>query len=498
MTHERLTRWLGRADLEWILLSLWVALLGVQLPVEIPNFRFSPADIVLAALMVVLLVRRRHDLLSAAVARTPLHIALVLLLVALFWGSLVSLLRTGTLVREAALNKDVGFFVLAAIVLAIETLVRSAADIRAMLRVFLTAGTVVTWTAAFTTLLVPIATNGELGQRFVGFLLNPSANALFLAVLLMAQIGSAVGRRIVLWSQSAQVANTFGLTLLLVLTLSRSTWLATLIALALLVVLVLRDRPLLPVLVGLALLVVSAQPLVAALAPVVAQATSGRVGTFEREVAPASTPPPDLGLILAKSSAPNPSRTASGTPAPTPPPTHFPSPTTTHSSAAATPEPTLAPSVASRYVQDALLTAADRFGGTDRIAFNVVAFKLWLADPVTAAAGIGLDVFLQISPMVFGTPVIIHNTYLWLPVEMGIPGLAALIALVVTMCWVARGVGRSGLDRSIVVAIVGTILVFMIWIAENEGLYQRTLWMTLAIGSAAIAAQAAARTGRSD
>jgi FtsH-binding integral membrane protein len=113
--------------------------------------------------------------------------------------------------------------------------------------------------------------------------------------------------------------------------------------------------------------------------------------------------------------------------------------------------------------------------------------KLWLADPTTTLAGLGLEVFFLITPAFAGTASIIHSTYVWLPVEMGIPGVIALIAFLYAVLWVARGLTRNAVDRAPVVAVIGSLLVFLFWIAANEGLYQRTLWLMLGLGGAILA-----------
>jgi hypothetical protein len=193
---------------------MWISLLGVQLPVDIQNFRFSPADVVLGVLMITLLIRRPRDVVEAIVPRTPVQFAIAALVVALAWGSAVSLLRTRVLVQEAFLNKDAGVLVLGSIVVACRVVSRDITNVRHLLRTFLVSGTIVTWVAAVFKLLLPIALNASFTERFDGFLLNPSSNAVFLAVLLMVQIGFAIGQPRV----GVGALNAAGITLLLLLT----------------------------------------------------------------------------------------------------------------------------------------------------------------------------------------------------------------------------------------------------------------------------------------
>jgi hypothetical protein len=323
----------------------------------------------------------------------------------------------------------------------------------------------------------------------------------------MVQIGSAVDQP----RARLGVLNTAGLTLLLLLTLSRSTWLAVMPALVAVVVLVARRPRWLPAAVAAVLLIFTAQPLISVLGPVMSQVLAGTVGRFEREIAPKVTPPPDIGQLLGSS---RPTASPSGTPDATSTAvavgtgTHGTGPGTSTSMPAGTqpanatptggpartPEPVVPPvSVAQQYVQGAQSAANDRFGATDRLAFNVVAVKLWLGSKTTTLAGIGLGVFLQVSPQLFGVGAIIHNSYLWLPVEMGVPGVIALLAVLYAMLWTCWLLVRTRIDKAVTVGIVGSLFMFLIWIGENEGLYQRTLWMVLALGAVAIRPRAVAQ-----
>ena len=118
---------------------------------------------------------------------------------------------------------------------------------------------------------------------------------------------------------------------------------------------------------------------------------------------------------------------------------------------------------------------------------------MWLGSKTTAITGLGLGVFLQVSPQLFGTAVIIHNTYLWLPVEMGLPGIVALLAVLYAALWTCWYLVRDRTDIALTVGIVGPLLVFLMWIVANEGLYQRTLWMLLAVGAIVVRTRVSVR-----
>jgi O-antigen ligase len=131
--------------------------------------------------------------------------------------------------------------------------------------------------------------------------------------------------------------------------------------------------------------------------------------------------------------------------------------------------------------------AAEQNGATDRLALDVFALQLWLHDLGSALTGIGLGVFFALTPFTaFGYPTVVHNTYLWLPVEMGLPGVVALIAFAYAAIWLLRACWRYHRGDFTTIA-VGSFALFGTWGALNEGLYQRTLWLLFAVLSAVVA-----------
>jgi len=524
--------WLSdRSAVEWFLFSIWLALLGLQLPVGIQNFRFSPSDVALALLTVTILFRRSGQV-RAVVTRPDLAVVAVgVLMLALAWGSLVAVVRVGTLVQEAWLNKDIGVFVLACTVIAIKTLVRGPDDVRIALRVVLTAGTVVTWLGLAGDIVTAIAEGQPLASgvgRFSGFLLNPSSNGIFIAALVMLQLGSLRGR-IVTWPRAVQLANCVGLVALLLATLSRSTWLALLIVLIGAVVVIARERPreaAVPFALATLIAAAAAQPFVQALSPVFDQIARGEIGRPTREVqGPIGTPAPKFSAIIGDlpvgtirptvaaaspassvaPSTPTTPSTATGTPnatstsrsTPTFAATSTATPiavTSPSAATSATPGPAAQPTAAvaptatpaldvAAYARSAAAIAQDRHGAADRVAIDMIALQLWFAGPSTVLAGIGLGVFFQVTPYTpIGVPVIIHNSYLWLPVEMGLPGLTALVVILLAIVSASVSVWRR-VDRDLALALCGTLAVFVVWISMNEGLSQRMLWVALGLTS---------------
>ena len=460
--RELLENLLGRADAEWLLLSLWVGLLGIQFGVN-ETLRIAPSDVVLALLMFLIAVRDRDALVRVVRSRVPLNIALLLVAVALIWGTAVAFVRTGSVAREALLNKDLGVVVLASVTVAIRCVVRSPSDLRNILRTFVIAAATTTALALLDETVVPLVRGTAPPTRFEGFLLNPSANAIFLGVALLGLIGLDRGNA-TRHRKMLSVGGALFFACTIVLTLSRSSWIAIIVSLAALIALR-RTRVALPAISLVILLLFVVQPLAASLMPLVGQLESGRLGAFERDIAPHATPSLDAQAAL---------EAASATPRATVPP-----------APSAAVAPTSSGTVTQQFVSTASIVATDQYGATDRVALDILAVRLWVSQPSTFVTGLGLEVFLAVSAAYAGAPLIIHNTYAWLPAEMGIPGVAALLSVLYAMWWVARGAWRAG-ETSVGPAVTGAVILFAVWIGVNEGLYQRTLWMTLALGTAAI------------
>jgi hypothetical protein len=437
-----------------MLLASTAALIGVQVAV-VPGINLALSDLLLAALMLVLVIRHRAAFVAAIRPTTPVHAATLALLGALLWGSAVTYARTGELGRDVWLNKDLGWLVLASIIVAVRATIRSTDDAVHLLRWIVIGALLVEASAA----LLFIATGGgPSGLRFDGLLLNPNANGAFLSVALFVLIGATRDDRLFPFgSWTVRLAAGF-LTLLLVATLSRGTWIAAIAALVIVAVTLMRRTPLLPATCAAVLVLFSIQPLTAALTPLWAQIARGQVPASERDFGPGDTLPPNLGPLI-----------AGVTPRPA-------------SSQRPSQLPTRPPSATPNYLDAAQAIASERFGASDRVALNILALKLWLAAPATALTGIGLGVFARVTPFVFGVPVIIHSTYLWLPVEMGLPGIAALCSLLFAGVWVVKRTTKFG-GTGLAVALTGSLLLLAFWSGLNEGTYQRALWFLLAIGS---------------
>lgn len=448
----------------WALLIAWASLLGLQL-IEIQRFRVAPSDVVLGALAVTMAIRERTGVLAVIRKWTPVHTALFALLAALAWGSAIAVLRTGVLVQDAWLNKDVGWLVLALTYVCVHVLVRSADDVRTVLRALLVGGTVTTWLAVAWTVATRIASNGSGDLRFQGFLLNPSAEAVYLSVLIVVQVASAYRRGIVDWPTWLQRLNALALIAVLLTTLSRSSWVATLVTLGIVGIFSVQ-RTRFPLALACALLLFVGAPLIESIRPVAYQVAGGQEPTTLRERTPVGSPP----LALQELASAIPTKAPGAQLQPTSRPSD-------------TPVPTATAQGLESFVTGASAVASEQYGASDRLALNVIGIRLWLSSPSTAVTGIGNGVFLQLSPYTaIGASLAIHSTYVWLPVEMGLPGIAALLAFIVAAIWAVRGVVRLG-EFDLVIVFLGIGVLFAVWIGINEGLYQRTLWLMLSLAT---------------
>lgn len=109
------------------------------------------------------------------------------------------------------------------------------------------------------------------------------------------------------------------------------------------------------------------------------------------------------------------------------------------------------------------------------------AFELWLTAPVFGA---GLGSALDASVAKHGTPLIIHNTALWLLAETGIVGLAAFAGLGWVMTRPLFPL-RTGDDHACFrLAALLILVLFAIMSLAHEMLYQRVLWLMLGLALA--------------
>jgi glycosyltransferase involved in cell wall biosynthesis len=108
--------------------------------------------------------------------------------------------------------------------------------------------------------------------------------------------------------------------------------------------------------------------------------------------------------------------------------------------------------------------------------------RLWLNRPL---AGIGLGRFLVESPRWFGQPYQIHNTYVWILVEMGLLGLLWFGAFIWIVAEEYLAAARIESERRWWAIGLGAAFISILgFMVGTEGLYQRPLWLLVALAAA--------------
>jgi glycosyltransferase involved in cell wall biosynthesis len=127
---------------------------------------------------------------------------------------------------------------------------------------------------------------------------------------------------------------------------------------------------------------------------------------------------------------------------------------------------------------------------TANIRYTQIAegLRLWTDAPF---AGIGLGRFLFESPRWFGHPYQIHNTFVWILVEMGVLGFLWFCAFT----WMVIDEYRIGLrsadDRKWwAVGFCAAFVSLLGFMLGTEGLYQRQLWLLVGVAGAVGAGRA--------
>jgi len=124
----------------------------------------------------------------------------------------------------------------------------------------------------------------------------------------------------------------------------------------------------------------------------------------------------------------------------------------------------------------------------ERMTANEVGLGMVADSVANIYIGIGVGTFLERSGERDDTKgIMIHNTFLWILVELGVVGLLALLAILGAAfrnCWrVAR---RRGSERPIAVGVCCALIGSMFWFLGTEGLWHRHVWFLLLLSEAAV------------
>jgi len=113
-----------------------------------------------------------------------------------------------------------------------------------------------------------------------------------------------------------------------------------------------------------------------------------------------------------------------------------------------------------------------------------LAWDTFMDSSTNFVAGIGVGTFYEMQSNGL-VPLLIHNTYLWILVELGPIGLCLLIAVLYRVLRDAYVVARAKLPESdIAVGVICAMVSVLIWFAGTEGLWHRHVWFLFALSQA--------------
>jgi glycosyltransferase involved in cell wall biosynthesis/uncharacterized membrane protein YbhN (UPF0104 family) len=107
-----------------------------------------------------------------------------------------------------------------------------------------------------------------------------------------------------------------------------------------------------------------------------------------------------------------------------------------------------------------------------------VGLQMWLENPIFGA---GLGVFMAQSVDLFGRPLVIHSTPIWILAEFGLFGAVVMSS---AFGWILLFLYRSDLSTPQSRAVVMVLVAFAVFGLAHEIFFQRIFWLVLGIGLA--------------
>jgi O-antigen ligase len=120
-----------------------------------------------------------------------------------------------------------------------------------------------------------------------------------------------------------------------------------------------------------------------------------------------------------------------------------------------------------------------------RVTINEVALQLFLESPINIPFGVGIGTFLTRSGELLGHTNQIHNTFLWILVEMGCIGFFVLLMMFYRAfadCKIAARSNWTG--QPIAIGVMASIIGTLGWFMGDEGLWHRHVWFVLILADA--------------
>jgi hypothetical protein len=123
----------------------------------------------------------------------------------------------------------------------------------------------------------------------------------------------------------------------------------------------------------------------------------------------------------------------------------------------------------------------------ERFESNQRALDMLAESPVNIVTGIGIGTFLVRFESRSRVPLIIHNTFLWILVELGAGGLLVLLCILGAAVRNCLRVARwRGPERGIAVGVCCALVGTMFWFLGTEGLWHRHVWFLFILSEAAL------------
>ena len=138
------------------------------------------------------------------------------------------------------------------------------------------------------------------------------------------------------------------------------------------------------------------------------------------------------------------------------------------------------------YAHEFLRIARNHEGASDRMQIMQVAFQGYLASRESMLLGMGLGTFADFAQnSIIHVSVQIHNSFLWALVELGPVGFIAIIGLwSASILKLMRCARNSGWRDPISSSLLASFLLIFFYCLINDGMFQRELWLLLALAAA--------------
>jgi O-antigen ligase len=115
-----------------------------------------------------------------------------------------------------------------------------------------------------------------------------------------------------------------------------------------------------------------------------------------------------------------------------------------------------------------------------RTDINMSALNLLIESPANIPFGIGIGTFLIRSEELLGHQIQIHNTFLWILVEMGCVGFIVMLAMFYCAFMDCRFAARTDwIGQPIAIGVMSCIMATFAWFMGDEGLWHRHVWFIL-------------------